>query len=318
MRTEADQIYRLRWNSDSSAELNLSEAFRDIRDNSELFDVTLGTAVANGVSKILRAHRLILSAYSPAFKEMFRHQSKHSEPFVFLKGVSYLELSNLLDFMYNGEVNVTKANLNTFLALAEDLQIKGLAKGNTFNQRPKQQTKSAVKPRIFAKDTGRNVATKYESVSQYLKKEERVDLSDDNMMDDWGQSQIKEEPQSSQEKLSSKYASKPRTDSLQDNNDDEEPDVPVMEGEVGVVEDFIRNMSKHLYTGNQKRSVSKCRICLRELRRDKIKQHIRGTHPTYLVAAIPREELEVSSSNGAMDESITDDGNNNYEYSYVE
>merc|ERR1711872_307319 len=128
-------------------------------------------------------------------------------------------------------------------------------------------------------------------------------------MDDWGQSKIKEEPMSSHEKIA-RYASKPRTDAL--------PDVPVLEGETGVVEDFIRNMSKHLYTGNQKRSVSKCRICLRELRRDKIKQHIRGSHPTYLVAAMPQEE--VSSSNAGYDDymaSVQEHSNNNYEYEVI-
>jgi len=309
----SDQIYRLRWNSNGSAELNLSEAFRIMRDNSELFDVSLGTAKTNGSGKPLRAHKVILSAYSPAFKEMFRHNSRQSDPFIYLKGVTYMELSNLLDFMYNGEVNVTKANLNDFLLLAEDLQIKGLAKGNTFgsNRQPKQTTNSGSKPRIIERDSATRKAPKYESVSQYFKKEERFD--DDNTVDDWGQMKIKEEPMPSQEKIA-KFASKPRTDNLQE-NDDDEPDVPVLEGETGVVEDFIRNMSKHLYTGNQKRSVSKCRICLRELRRDKIKQHIRGTHPTYLVAAMPQEE--VSSSNAGYDDymaSMQEDSNDGYDY----
>merc|ERR1711936_570824 len=41
-------------------------------------------------------------------------------------GVSYSDLVSILDFIYNGEVNVAQEDLNSFLAVAEELQIKGL------------------------------------------------------------------------------------------------------------------------------------------------------------------------------------------------
>jgi hypothetical protein len=38
----------------------------------------------------------------------------------------YQDLAMIFDFMYNGEVNVQQDSLNSFLALAERLQVRGL------------------------------------------------------------------------------------------------------------------------------------------------------------------------------------------------
>jgi hypothetical protein len=46
---------------------------------------------------------------------------------------SYQDLAMILDFMYNGEVNVQQDSLDSFLALAERLQVRGLT------QRPADQ-----------------------------------------------------------------------------------------------------------------------------------------------------------------------------------
>ena len=43
----------------------------------------------------------------------------------------YSDLVSVLNFMYQGEVNVAQDNLNTFLSVAEELQIKGLTQNNT-------------------------------------------------------------------------------------------------------------------------------------------------------------------------------------------
>merc|ERR1712110_1336438 len=40
--------------------------------------------------------------------------------------MGYNDLNSILDFIYNGEVNVAQEELNSFLAVAEELQIKGL------------------------------------------------------------------------------------------------------------------------------------------------------------------------------------------------
>ena len=50
-----------------------------------------------------------------------------SVPIVFLKDVTFANLSSILDFMYHGEVNVSHNELATFLKTAEALKVRGLA-----------------------------------------------------------------------------------------------------------------------------------------------------------------------------------------------
>jgi len=114
----------LRWNDFAE---NVSGAFKDLRAESDFFDVTL--ACSDSGTRTLQAHKVILSACSNFFKTTFRQQqsnNKHPNPYIYLRGVFYNDLASILDFIYNGEVNVAQEDLNSFLAVAEELQIKGL------------------------------------------------------------------------------------------------------------------------------------------------------------------------------------------------
>merc|ERR1712150_88006 len=119
----ADETYRLRWNR---TQIRLSDEFKNLRDNDDLFDVSLSSTVNNYGSKLLRAHKVLLSAYSNTFKEMLRQHPSKLDPIIYLKGTSFNDLNNLLDFMYNGEVNILHSELDSFMSLAQELQIKGL------------------------------------------------------------------------------------------------------------------------------------------------------------------------------------------------
>ena len=67
----------------------IQESFRALRHDQELFDVTL----ACGQNKI-QAHKILLSACSDFFKEVFKlHPNPH--PFIYIKGAS-IENSHLL------------------------------------------------------------------------------------------------------------------------------------------------------------------------------------------------------------------------------
>ena len=112
----------LRWNDFES---NISVAFRELRDDKDFFDVTLACD-----DNQLPAHKVILSACSPFFRNILR-KNPHQHPLLYLKGVKYKELQSVLNFMYMGEVNVAQEELNSFLSVAEDLRVKGLTQNNS-------------------------------------------------------------------------------------------------------------------------------------------------------------------------------------------
>jgi len=132
----------LRWNDFES---NISGAFRELREDKDFFDVTLACD-----DEQLQAHKVILSACSPFFRTILR-RNKHEHPLLYLKGVKYVDLVSVLNFMYHGEVNVAQEELNSFLAVAEDLKVKGLTQNNSTNALPTSQANS-IKPRIDIPD----------------------------------------------------------------------------------------------------------------------------------------------------------------------
>jgi len=131
----------LRWNDFES---NISVAFREIREEKDFFDCTLSCG-----SKQIQAHKLILSACSPFFRTVLK-QNHHQHPLLYLKGVEFSDLQAVLNFMYHGEVNVAQEELNSFLSVAEELQVKGLTQNDsTSNSNSKHETapSSLPKPR---------------------------------------------------------------------------------------------------------------------------------------------------------------------------
>ena len=113
----AAEKFCLKWNE---FEANIGVAFRELRDDKDFFDVTLACE-----DEQLQAHKVILSACSPFFRMVLR-RNPHAHPLLYLRGVGPTNLKAILDFMYHGEVNVLQENLNSFLAVAEELKVKGL------------------------------------------------------------------------------------------------------------------------------------------------------------------------------------------------
>ena len=108
----------LKWNDFQE---NLNSAFGAFRDDKELADVTLACEDGSQVT----AHKVILGASSPLFMGILT-KNKHPHPLVYMRGVRKSELIAILDFIYCGEANVDQENLDAFLALAEEMQLKGL------------------------------------------------------------------------------------------------------------------------------------------------------------------------------------------------
>jgi len=121
MSAGGNEKFCLKWNEFES---NVSTAFRELRDDKDFFDVTLACD-----GNQLEAHKVILSACSPFFRGVLK-RNPHAHPLLYLKGIKYEDVLAVLNFMYHGEVNIAQDELNSFLAVAEDLQVKGLTQGN--------------------------------------------------------------------------------------------------------------------------------------------------------------------------------------------
>ena len=101
------QKFSLKW---SDFQSNVSNSFGLLRNEDYLFDVTIVTDDNEQVS----AHKLVLSACSEYFKNIFQ-KNKHSNPILCLEGVSSKDVRNVMDYMYNGEVQIYQEDLDRFL-----------------------------------------------------------------------------------------------------------------------------------------------------------------------------------------------------------
>lgn len=113
----ANQHFCLKWNNHQDTLISL---FSSLLDSNTFVDCTLAAS-----GKQIKAHKMILSACSPYFKEiLMEHGDMH--PIIILNNVQFTELVAIVEFMYRGEVNVSQDQLAIFLKAANALQIKGL------------------------------------------------------------------------------------------------------------------------------------------------------------------------------------------------
>ena len=75
--------------------------------------------------KQVEAHKVILASSSPFFANLLK-RNKHPHPLIYMRGVKYANLLAILEFLYHGEANLFQDDLDSFLAIAEELQLKGL------------------------------------------------------------------------------------------------------------------------------------------------------------------------------------------------
>ena len=115
--------YCLKWND---FQQNIGMNYEELRKEADFSDVTLVCEEDHTIE----AHRIILTACSPFFSNILK-KNKHSHPMIYMRGINAKDLSAIVDFIYHGETNIYQEDLDRFLSLAEELQLKGLVGSQT-------------------------------------------------------------------------------------------------------------------------------------------------------------------------------------------
>ena len=121
--------FNLKWTDFQSV---VSQSFSVLRREEDFYDVTL---VSDDQTQI-PAHKLVLSASSEFFKSILKRNS-HSHPLLYLSGVDSKSLGFVLDYIYQGEVQIYQHDLDNFLEIAQKLKIEGLLA--TVDPEPKKE-----------------------------------------------------------------------------------------------------------------------------------------------------------------------------------
>lgn len=117
MMMKEQEHYSLRWNNHQN---HILRAFDALLQTKTLVDVTLVCAESS-----IRAHKVVLSACSPFFQNVFaENPCKH--PVIVLKDFAGWVVQAIVDFMYRGEISVPQERLQILIQAGESLQIRGL------------------------------------------------------------------------------------------------------------------------------------------------------------------------------------------------
>merc|ERR1711936_1149984 len=116
----------------NSYESNLKQFIKKLgNEQSNYTDVTL--AADDGAK--FQAHKIILSAGSLFFHNIFKEMVHVQQPYIYLKGIYKEMLGNIVEFLYTGETAIQDKDVQRFLQNANDLQINGIVEDKIDNEK---------------------------------------------------------------------------------------------------------------------------------------------------------------------------------------
>ena len=83
---------------------------REMMTSDDFTDVTIVT----DDKKTLKAHRNILSACSPVFKNILQMEINKSHPVIYLRGIQHSEIESILQYIYLGEAKFHEESFYQF------------------------------------------------------------------------------------------------------------------------------------------------------------------------------------------------------------
>ena len=132
-----DEKLCLKWNDFQDV---VQASLGELRSENDFTDVTLACE-----DQSLKAHRVILSSCSPFFKRLLKTHSQ-AQPLIYMRGLKFSDLVAIVDFIYEGQAKVFQEELDNFLSLAEELELKGLS-GGSEAKLPEEETPSRQYPK---------------------------------------------------------------------------------------------------------------------------------------------------------------------------
>merc|ERR1712098_780205 len=102
---------------------NVSRTYSSLRNEIDYFDATLVSE--DGVH--FYAHKVVLAASSQFFQTSFK-AADHPKPMLFFSGINSNLLNSIVDFIYYGEVEISKKNMKSFFEVAERFKMDGIPK----------------------------------------------------------------------------------------------------------------------------------------------------------------------------------------------
>lgn len=100
---------------------NSCNTIRNLYTDTSFTDVTLLTEDDQQIS----AHKVVLASGSCFFRRILM-KNFHQNPLIYLKGIKFSDLKSIVRFIYLGETEINRNEVESFIRTGKDLQINGL------------------------------------------------------------------------------------------------------------------------------------------------------------------------------------------------
>lgn len=129
------------------------ESFADVRlsvyNSSGVSEPTLSLN-GNGSHQYLRANKAVLAAASPVFANILKERTEDDETTLVFDGYTQEDITNLLQYIYTGQITTTNTNEKSFRSLVEYLCIGNSTKSREESENNKLSNRIAIDTNIIS------------------------------------------------------------------------------------------------------------------------------------------------------------------------